>query len=376
MAMALYQTFVGRGEAPPPGLVVTRYGHGLQPGETTGSIEVIEAGHPVPDEASVTAGARMLELVAGARTDDRCIFLLSGGASALMVQPVPGVDLRMKQRITTELLAAGAPIGEINTVRRALSTIKGGGLARRCAAGEILLLAISDVEGDRLEDIGSGPFSPDPVPVTAAAQILHRHGIRMEAAMAAWLDHRTDAARGQPGELPSPGVQAQIVARSRDATAAVAEAAANAGYIPRVLPEVYGPARTAAAAHAAAVLDLRRPGQRVALISGGEATVRLAGSAGAGGRNGEYLLALAVALGDRAGVHALAADTDGLDGTGDNAGALISPDTLQRGAALGRDAPDELARHGSYGFFAALGDLVTTGPTRTNVNDLRIILVD
>ncbi len=376
MALALYRTFQERGEAPPAGLVVTRYGHGLRNGETTGAIQVIEAGHPVPDEASVEAGARMLDLLGAARPGDRCIFLLSGGASALMVQPAPGLQLTLKQRVTRELLAAGAAIGEINTVRRALSAIKGGGLARRCAAGEILLLAISDVEGDRLEDLGSGPFTPDPSPVAGAAEILQRHGIGIEPALADWLARRADRSREPATQGPAPVIQAQIIARSRDALAAVAGAAAAAGYAPRILPGVYGPARAAAMAHAAVVSDLRRQGQRGALLSGGETTVRVTGTAGRGGRNGEYLLTLALALGERAGVHALAADTDGLDGTGDNAGVLIAPDTLQRAATLGRKAAADLAGQNSYGFFDTLGDLVVTGPTRTNVNDLRIILVD
>lgn len=374
MALSLYRGFLDRGIAPPAGLVVTRYGHGLRPGETTGAIEVIEAGHPVPDEASVRAGTRMLDLVRSARVVDRCIFLLSGGASALLVQPAPGLSLAVKQRVTRALLAAGAPVSEMNTVRRALSAIKGGGLARACRAGEILLLAISDVQGDRLEDIGSGPFTPDSGAPAAAAHILHRHDIEPE--LAAWLARRAaPAGAPQAGPAAAP-VRAQIIARSRDALTAVASAAAAAGYEPRMLPDVHGPARDAALAHAAVIRAIGDRGQRAALISGGETTVQVSSAAGRGGRNGEYLLALALALGPRHGVHALAADTDGIDGSGDNAGALIAPDTLGRAAAAGRDAAADLAAQCSRDFFAALGDLVVTGPTRTNVNDLRITLLD
>ncbi len=374
MALALHRGFLDRGIASPAGLVVTRYGHGLRPGETTGAIEVIEAGHPVPDEAGVRAGTRMLDLMRSARAADRCIFLLSGGASALLVRPAAGLSLADKQRVTRALLAAGAPISDMNTVRRALSAIKGGGLARACRAGEILVLAISDVPGDRLEDIGSGPFTPDPGGATAAADILHRHGIEPE--LAAWLARREAPADAPPAGAPPVPVRAEIIARSRDALASVAAAAAAAGYVPHVLPDVHGPARDAAAAHADVIRAIGDRGHRSALISGGETTVQVSSGAGRGGRNGEYLLALALALGPRHGVHALAADTDGIDGTGDNAGALIAPDTLGRAAAAGRDAATDLAAQCSREFFAALGDLVVTGPTRTNVNDLRITLLD
>ncbi len=352
------------------GAVVTRYGHGLRPGEEAQGIEILEAGHPVPDAASVAAGSRIMELARGCGPADRCIALLSGGASALLVQPVPGVTLADKQGVTRSLLASGASIAEINTVRRKLSSIKGGGLARQIRAGEILLLAISDVPGDSIATIGSGPLSPDPASLADAREIVARYRIPLVPAVTRALNELQPA---DPATFPSE--TARVVASSATVVGAAARATEAAGWSVLVLPEVTGPARDAAQAHARLILDLRARQQRIALISGGETTVNVTHATGRGGRNGEYLLALALALGPDAGVHALAADTDGLDGTGDNAGALLTPDTLKRATDLGLDAEGHLARQCSYDFFAALGDLVVTGPTRTNVNDLRIALV-
>ena len=355
------------------GAVVTRYGHGLQPGEQVPGIEILEAGHPVPDAASVAAGARMLELASGSGPGDRCIVLLSGGASALLVQPVAGVTLADKQGVTRSLLASGASIAEINTVRRKLSAIKGGGLARRIRAGEILLLAISDVPGDLIATIGSGPLSPDPAALADAREIVARYRIPLAPAVTRALSELQLSDRPAPPILPS--VAARVVANSATAVAAVARAAEAAGWSVLVLPEVTGPAREAARTHAGLIRELLSRQQRIALISGGETTVSVTHPGARGGRNGEYLLALALALGPDGGVHALAADTDGQDGTGDNAGAQLTPDTLKRAADLGLDAEGHLAGQRSYDFFSALGDLVVTGPTRTNVNDLRIALI-
>ena len=354
------------------GAVVTRYGHGLQPDERAPGIEILEAGHPVPDAASVAAGARIMELAAGCGPADRCIVLLSGGASALLVQPAPGVTLADKQSVTRSLLASGASIAEINTVRRKLSSIKGGGLARQIRAGEILLLAIADVPGDSIATIGSGPLSPDPASRADAREIVARYGITLAPAVACAL---ADLRPSDRAAAPFPSVAARVVASSITAVEAAARATEAAGWSVMVLPEVTGPARDAARAHARLILDLRARRRRIALISGGETTVSVTNPGARGGRNGEYLLALALALGPDAGVHALAADTDGLDGTGDNAGALLTLDTLKRADQLGLVADGYLARQCSYDFFSALGDLVVTGPTRTNVNDLRIALV-
>ena len=354
------------------GAVVTRYGHGLKFGEFAPGIDILEAGHPVPDEASVAAGSRILQLARAAQSDDRFIFLLSGGASSLLVQPAPGLTLADKQSITRQLLASGASIGEINALRRKLSAIKGGGLARACRAREILVLAISDVPGDAVADIGSGPLSPDPVSRVAAREIVERYGIECPPAV-------IQALAGEDQAPPAAGfgcVTIRVIARSADALAAAACAAEAAGWPVLVLPDVRGPAGDAARAHAALIRDLRQKGRRSVVISGGETTTAVTVAAGRGGRNGEYLLALALALGPDAGVHALAADTDGLDGTGDNAGALLDPETLRRAATAGLDAAGCLAGQCSYNFFAQLGDLLVTGPTRTNVNDLRITLVN
>ncbi len=355
---------------PLSGAVVTRYGHGLKPGEDAPGIAILEAGHPVPDAASVVAGSHILQLARDCQPADRCIVLLSGGASALLVQPVTGVTLADKQGITRSLLASGASITQINTVRRKLSAIKGGGLARQIRAGEILLLAISDVPGDVLADIGSGPLSPDPATRADALAILARFGILLPPAVVQALDVGEE---GPPVSVPR--VTARVVASSATTVAAAARAAAAAGWQAVILPDVTGPARVAAQVHAGLIRDFRARRQRTVLISGGETTVSVTHPDGRGGRNGEYLLALALALGNESGVHALAADTDGLDGTGDNAGALLTPDTLQRAIAAGQDAAAQLAAQRSYDFFAGLGDLLVTGPTRTNVNDLRMALI-
>ncbi len=377
MAATVAAHHAAHGLGPLWGAVVTRYGHGLAPGERAPGIGILEAGHPVPDDAGVAAGARLLELARASRPADRCIVLLSGGASALLVQPVPGVTLADKQNVTRSLLASGASIAEINTVRRKLSTIKGGGLARQIRAGEILLFAISDVPGDAIGDIGSGPVSPDPGTRAQARAIVTRYGIALSPGVARALEEPA-CVRGVPSvalpDVAAP-VTARIVASSATALAAVARAAEGAGWPAHVVPDVSAPARDAARDHAALVRSLRASRQRAAIISGGETTVAVTQADGRGGRNGEYLLALALALGEDAGVHALAADTDGIDGTGDNAGGLLTPDSLTRAAGSRQDAEGLLAAQRSYDFFAALDDLVITGPTRTNVNDLRIVLV-
>jgi len=255
-------------------------------------------------------------------------------------------------------------------VRRKLSSIKGGGLARQIRAAEILLLAISDVPGDAIADIGSGPLSPDPATRADARAIIARYGIVLTPAVARALE---EVDPGAPAVVPQ--ITARIIASSALAVAAVARAAETEGWSALVLPEVSGPARDVARIHAGLIRNLQGSRQRAVVISGGETTVSVTHSDGRGGRNGEYLLALALALGDGPGVHALAADTDGIDGTGDNAGALLTPDTLQRAVGVGQDAAGQLAAQRSYEFFAALGDLVFTGPTRTNVNDLRLALI-
>jgi glycerate 2-kinase len=318
-------------------------------------IDVMNAGHPVPDEASVVAARALLALAGEAGSGDLVLVLLSGGASSLACLPGDGLFLEEKQQLTQALLRSGAAVGEINCVRRHLSGFKGGRLGKTAAPARLLTLAISDVAGDRPEDLGSGPTAPDPTLIADARAILRRHGI--EAPGAGW----SESAKAVDGAY-------RIVAGGRDALDAAAAKAASLGYRPHIV-EASGEAREAGRAHAALARSLA-PGS--ALISGGELTVTVAGP-GVGGPNQEYALAAAIALAGRGGVHGLAGDTDGIDGSSGAAGAFFDGGTLERS---GRDAEAALAGNDSGGFFAALGDLFTTGPTGTNVSDLRIILRD
>ncbi len=357
------------------GCVVTRYGHGVgRP--RVGDIDVIEAAHPVPDAAGWAAGRRILALAEGLAADDLLFVLLSGGASALLEVPLPGLTLSDLQSVNRQLLAAGADISAINCVRRKLSALKGGGLARAAAPARVHVLAISDVPGDIVADIGSGPCSPDVHSAAEARDILRRFGIDVPAAVAATL--RADPTGPADDAAAFANVSVRVIARADDAMTAAAATAVAAGFEPVLLGAAGGePAHRLAERHADIVRRYQRPGVRVALISGGETSVAVTGAGGRGGRNSEYLLALALALtpDGAAGVHALAADTDGIDGTEDNAGARLYPDSLARARTLGIDPAVLLAAHRAWDFFAALGDLVVSGPTRTNVNDLRVILV-
>lgn len=353
-------------EGPLEGLVITRYGHGA-PCER---ITVVEAGHPVADAAGMAATAAMIEVLRDLTADDLVLCLLSGGGSALLAAPAPGLTLADKQAITRALLRSGAAIDEINCVRKHLSAVKGGRLARLASPARIVTLAISDVPGDEVSTIASGPTVPDPTTRQAAQAILDRWRIVVPDHVQAWLD---DPRSETPKDIPD--AKTVLIARPRDALDAAARVAQAWGLTPIVLGDaIEGEARDVAAAHAALALNTvsQKP---CVLLSGGETTVTVTGG-GRGGRNAEYLLALAIALDGRAGIHAMAADTDGVDGSEDNAGALLSPDTLARAARLDVDAADRLADNDGYGFFEALGDLVVTGPTLTNVNDFRAILID
>jgi hydroxypyruvate reductase len=337
-------------------------------------IALVEAGHPVPDEGSIAAAAAALRALRGLAAGDRVVALLSGGGSALMAMPAPGISLADKQDVTRQLLTSGATIAEINCVRRKLSAVKGGRLACAAAPASVAVLAISDVPGDEIADIASGPFSPDATTLADARAVLGRYGCRVNAAVRRLLD---DAAN----ETPKPGdprlarVQTLLCARSADALRAAAAVLEGAGFRPLLLDDaVDAPARVLAQEHARLALGHRARCEKVALITGGETTVRVGNPAGRGGRNAEYLLALGVALGSAAGVWALAADTDGIDGTEDNAGALLAPDSLERARCRGLDPAALLATNCAWDFFAALDDLVVTGPTGTNANDLRIVL--
>lgn len=347
------------------GLVVTRYGHAVP----TGGIEVVEAGHPLPDTTGTGAARRILDLATGLTADDLLICLISGGGSALLSLPSPGVSLADKRAVNDALLRAGAPIGEINAVRKHLSAIKGGRLALAAAPAKVVTLIISDVPGDDPATVASGPTVADPTTRDDALAVLAKYGIEPPDAV---MRHLGDPASETPKTVA--GAEIRIIARARDALDAAAAAAREAGYEPVILgDDIEGEARDVARVHAALARERTGP---CALISGGETTVTLAGKGGRGGRNTEYALSQVLALDGAAGIHAIACDTDGIDGESDAAGAMIGPDTLVRARALGLDPETMLDAHDSYGFFDRLGDLVTTGPTRTNVNDFRTILIE
>lgn len=360
---------------PLSGLVVTRYGHGA----ATRRIEVIEAGHPVPDDAGHVAARRMLELVQGLTADDLVLCLISGGGSALMTLPGPGITVEDKRAINKALLKSGAPIEEMNCVRKHLSAIKGGRLALACHPARVVTLVVSDVPGDDPSVVASGPTLADRGTQAEARRILDKYGIPAPDAVRALL---ADPAQEtpKPGDPRLAGNSAAIIASAQQALDAAAEAARAAGYTPLILSNcMEGEAREVAIVHAGIARQVLGHGQPLprpcVILSGGETSVTVRGH-GRGGRNAEFLLALAIALKGAPGVHAIACDTDGIDGTEDNAGALIAPDTLVRAAQLGLDPQALLANNDGYSYFAAMGDLVCTGPTRTNVNDFRAILVD
>ena len=354
-------------EGPLEGLVVTRYGHRVP----TEKIEVVEAAHPVPDAGGREAAARILSLAEGLSADDLALCLISGGGSALLTLPAPGIALTDKQEMTGALLRSGAAIDEINCVRKHLSAIKGGRLGAACHPARVVSLLISDVPGDDPAVIGSGPTVPDPTTFADALAVLRKYGIAEPAAL---IRHLEDGAEETPkaGDPRLADAETRIVATPAMALAAAAEAAREAGYEPVILGDALeGEAHVLAREHAGLARDAA-PG--TVLLSGGEATVTVTG-AGRGGPNAEYALALALALDGAPGVFATACDTDGIDGTEDNAGALVTPATLGRAREAGEDAAARLAANDAYGFFARLGDLVMTGPTLTNVNDFRAILV-
>ncbi|MEQ9641193.1 MAG: glycerate kinase [Alphaproteobacteria bacterium] len=350
------------------GLVVTRYGHGLP----TARIDVVEAAHPVPDAAGRDAARRILELARGAGANDLVLVLISGGGSALLTLPADGLTLDDKQAVNTALLRSGAPIGAMNTVRKHLSAIKGGRLAAAAAPARVVSLLISDVPGDDPAVIASGPTVPDPTTFTEAREVLARYRVEPPAAVAARLEAAEDETP-KPGDPVFANTAMHLVATPAAALAAAAEAARAAGVEPVVLGDALeGEARELGAEHARmALAQTKRP---VVLLSGGETTVTMAGQGG-GGPNAEYLIGMALALDGAGEVCAIACDTDGIDGSEDNAGAVIGPDTLARAHALDLDVAAMLAANDSYRLFQALGDLVLTGPTHTNVNDFRAVLV-
>jgi hydroxypyruvate reductase len=357
------------------GIAVTRRGYGCP----TRVIEMIEAGHPMPDAAGVAATERVLALADKASAGDLVLVLMSGGASANWTAPARGISLDDKRALTRALLASGATIGEINTVRKHISRIKGGRLAARAAPARLVSLAISDVPGDDPSVIGSGPTVADPSTLADANAILVRRGVTPPPSIAAALADPTNESP-KPGDASFEDSEFTVVARPADALRAAAQVSRAAGFEPILLGgDLEGEAREVAAAHARRAFQLAEAGQRTAILSGGELTVTLRGE-GRGGPNQEYALALALALAARPGIAAIAGDTDGTDGGGgsadDPAGAYVDETTLSRARSLGLDPARFLAENNSTGFFERLGDLLSTGPTCTNVNDLRAVLVD
>lgn len=357
------------------GLVVTRDGY-----ETpTSRIECVAAKHPVPDERGRAAAGRMLEMMRGLSADDLVIALISGGGSALLTAPAPGLSLADKQAVNRALLASGAPIGEMNVVRKHLSAIKGGRLALAARPARIVTYLISDVPGDDPGVIASGPTVADASTFADALAVMAKYRIDPPAAVRAHLEA---GVAGRIEETPKPGdprlshASTVMTVTPMRALEAVAGVARREGYEPVILGDaIEGLARDVARQHAGRIRDLAGKGRPVALISGGETTVEVRGK-GRGGRNVEYLLALALELDGRPGVWSLAGDTDGVDGVEDIAGARIAPDTLSRAKAAGLDARARLEDNDGHGFFEALGDSIVTGPTRTNVNDCRISLIE
>jgi hydroxypyruvate reductase len=371
-------------DKPMSGLVVTRYGHTPpRPAGLPERIEVVEASHPVPDAAGLAAAERILALTQGLTADDLVLCLISGGGSALLTLPADGLTLEDKQRINRDLLNSGAGIGEMNCVRKHLSRIKGGRLAAACAPAQVVTLTISDVPGDDPSVIASGPTVPDVTTCADAWAILQRYNIEVPAAIEAAL-------KAGALETPKPSAEwdknpVHLIATPQQSLDAAAELARAAGINAYVLSdELEGESREVGKVHAAlaraAARGLGSFQKPCVILSGGETTVTIRKQApgtpkGRGGRAGEFCLGLVVALQAQPDVWAIAADTDGIDGIEDNAGARVSPDTLARAEAAGVKAADCLDRNDAYGFFEALSDLVVTGPTHTNVNDFRAMLV-
>ena len=363
-------------QGPLEGIAVTRYGHGMD----CARIEVIEASHPVPDDRGETAARRLLETVSGLGEDDLVLCLISGGGSALLGLPAGTITLSEKKAINRALLASGAPIQEMNAVRKHLSAIKGGRLAEVAFPAPIYTIGISDVPGDDPSVIASGPTVPDPTTLADARAVLAKYHIDVPESIRARLDDPAS-------ETPKPGDPVfehcvfHLAARPAGMVDAVAEAGRRAGFeVLSLGADIEGEASEVGAAHADLALQRvaeMKPGSPPLLIvSGGETTVTVRGDGGRGGRNCEYLLSLAIGLHGHSAIHALACDTDGIDGSEDNAGALIDPETLDRARAAGLSPRERLAANDSWSVFQASGDLVVTGPTRTNVNDLRLILID
>ncbi len=376
-AASMTAAFCGHWDASTRGLVVTRYGHGLKAGETSGGVEVVEAGHPSPDAASLAAGARLLELAAGARDGEYLICLISGGGSSLAAAPLPPITFEQKRAAANFLIRAGADVREINCVRKHLSRIKGGRLATAAHPARVITFVISDVPGDEAGDVASGPTIADATTQADARAILERYRYPELAELLPVL-------RDPKRETPKPGAaefandEVHLIATAATALDAAAKFLRGKGFdVLDLGDDLADEAQSLGRAHARLAKEQRASGRRVAIISGGETRVVLGevgGRGGRGGRNTEYLASLAIELDGCPGVCALAADTDGIDGHGDHAGAIVVPETLRHGAARGQSLAALLARHDTYSYFDSGRCLLKTGPTRTNVNDFRLIL--
>ena len=372
-------------DAPLEGLVVTRYHHvPPRPEGLAQRIEVVEASHPVPDEAGQVAAGRILAMVQGLSENDLVLCLISGGGSSLLALPAEGLSLEEKQAVNKALLASGASISEMNCVRKHLSRIKGGRLAAACAPARVVTLTISDVPGDEASIIASGPTVPDATTCADALAILGRYGIAVPAAVRAQLESGA-LETPKPGDPLFDGHKIHMMATPQQSLEAAAEAARAAGLTAHILSdEMQGESREVGKVHAALARAVALKGQPFqkpcVVLSGGETTVTIRKQApgapkGRGGRAGEFCMGLALGLQGQPGVYALAADTDGIDGVEDNAGAFVGPDTLRRALAAGLKLDAYLDRNDAYGYFDRLGDLVVSGPTYTNVNDFRAILI-
>ena len=371
-------------DAPLSGLLVTRYDYvppAFAAAQARGQtrIEVVQAAHPVPDESGRQAAARILELARGAGADDLVVCLVSGGASSLLALPAPGITLAEKQAINGALLRSGAAIDEMNCVRKHLSAIKGGRLAAACAPARVVTLLVSDVPGDSPAVIGSGPTVPDPTTCADALAVLDRYRIEVAPAIRAALASGA-LETPKPGDPAFAGHAVHLVATPQQSLEAAAALAQSAGIAAHILgDEIEGESREVGKVHAALARQVARRGQPFAapcvILSGGETTVTVRHKGGHGGRASEFLLGCALALQGEPTIWVLAGDTDGIDGVESNAGAFVAPDTLARASELGLNGRDHLDRNDAFSFFAGLGDLLVTGPTFTNVNDFRALLV-
>ena len=375
-AASMAATFHAHWGAPVRGMVVTRYEHGLLPGESCGGIEVVEAGHPSPDSASLAAGERLLSLAAGVGRDETLVCLISGGGSSLASQPLPVLTFEQKRAAANFLIRQGADIREINCVRKHLSRLKGGRLAVAAHPAPVATFVISDVPGDDVGAIASGPTIADPTTQQDALAILTKYRYPQLAELTPVL-HDSRWETPKPGDAAFAGDSVHLIATAATALAAAARLLRERGYeVLRLGDDLDDEAQALGREHARLAKRMRAAGKRTAILSGGETRVVLGEGGGRGGRNTEYMAALALELDGEPGVYALAADTDGIDGHGDHAGGIVVPEILALGRARGLSLAALLAQHDSYSYFDACGLLVRTGPTRTNVNDFRLILCE